>query len=70
MRFFRVPEFPGPGFRIGIFNFGLDRRVPKSRGSEFENPEKIPSEKPRKSRNSGKILVLSGILINGMFSGF
>ena len=34
------------GFRIGIFNFGLDRKIPKipkSRGSRsgFENPEKF-----------------------------
>ena len=32
--------FSGP--RIEIFYFGLDRKIPKSRGSGVENPEKIP----------------------------
>ena len=31
-------------FGIGIFYFGLDRKIPKSRGSGFETPEgKIPN---------------------------
>ena len=52
MGFFRDPEFRIPG----IFYFELDRKIPeipKSResGSEFENPEKIPKEKSRKSQN-------------------
>ena len=44
------------GFGIGIFCFGLDRKIPKipkSRGSGFENLEKIPSTKFRKSWNPG-----------------
>ena len=40
------------GFGIGIFYCGLDRKIPKSRGSgsRFENLKKIPKEKSRKSR--------------------
>ena len=43
------------GFGIGIFYCGLDRKIPKSRGSGsgFENLEKIPREKSRKSQNPG-----------------
>ena len=42
--------------RIEIFNFGLDRKIPKiptSRGSEsgFENLAEIPSEKSRETQN-------------------
>ena len=46
-------------FGIGIFYFGLDQKIPKSRGSgsgfeKFEkNPEKISSAKSRKTRNPG-----------------
>ena len=43
-------------FGIGIFYFGLDRKkpkIPKSRGSGFENPEKISKEKSPKSHNPG-----------------
>ena len=45
-------------FGIGIFYFGLDWKIPKiskSRrsGSGFENPQKIPREKPRKPINLG-----------------
>ena len=51
MGFFRDPES-----RIGIFTFGLDRKIHKipqslGSGSGFENPEKIPNEKSRKSQN-------------------
>ena len=38
-------RIPSPEeFGIGIFNFGLDRKIPKYRrsGSGFENPEKNP----------------------------
>ena len=47
MGFFRDPKSRSRGFGIGIFYFGLDRKIskiPKSRGSgsEFENPGKIP----------------------------
>ena len=43
---------------FGILYFGLDQKIPKipksrGSGSGFENPEKIPSEKSRKSRNPG-----------------
>ena len=58
--FFAIPnpESWSRGFGIGIFYFGLDRKIPeipKSRGSGsgFENPEKIPKEKSRKSQNPG-----------------
>ena len=52
------PESRSRGFRIGIFYFGLDQKIPKmpkSRGSGwgFKNPEKIPKEKSRKCRNPG-----------------
>ena len=47
MGFFRDPESRSRGFGIGIFYFGLDRKIPK------ENPEKIPKEKSRKSQNPG-----------------
>ena len=52
------PESWSRGFGIGILYFGLDRKIPeipKSRGSGsgFENPEKIPKEKSRKSQNPG-----------------
>ena len=58
MRFFRDPESRSRGFGIGIFYFGLDRKIPKipksrGSGSGFENPEKIPKEKSRKSQNPG-----------------
>ena len=50
------PESRSRGFGIGIFYFGLDQKIPKipksrGSGSGFENPEKIPKEKSRKSRN-------------------
>ena len=52
------PESRSRGFGIGIFYFGLDQKIPKipksrGSGSGFENPEKIPSEKSRKSQNPG-----------------
>ena len=66
--FFRDPETRPRGFGIGIFNFGLDRKIqkiPKSRGSGsgFENPENLkiprigtgilkPLKNPEKSRKS------------------
>ena len=56
--FFGIPDpkSRSRGFGIGIFYFGLDQKIPKipksrGSGSGFENPEKIPSEKSRKSRN-------------------
>ena len=55
MVFFRDSESRSQRFGIGIFYFGLDRKIPKSRGSGsgFDNPEKISSEKSRKFRNPG-----------------
>ena len=54
MRFFGIPdpELRSRGFGIGIFYFGLDRKIPKipkslRSGSGFENPEKF-----RKSRKN------------------
>ena len=56
--FFGIPnsESRSWGFGIGIFYFGLDRKIPKipksrESGSGFENPEKIPNEKSQKSRS-------------------
>ena len=39
--------------QFGIFYYGLDQKIPKSRGLGFENPKKILNEKFRKSRNPG-----------------
>ena len=51
------PESRPREFGIRTFYFGLDRKIPKipkSRGSGFENPKKkIPKEKSRKSQNPG-----------------
>ena len=73
--------FSGSLIPIGIFYFGLDRKIPKSRGtgSGFENPEKIPSEKSRDrdlfirdipgiSRSGGGIFLNFGIFILGIFA--
>ena len=58
--FFGIPDpkSRSRGFGIGIFYFGLDQKIPKipksrGSGSGFENPEKIPKEKSRKSQNPG-----------------
>ena len=61
------PEFASGWdfFGIGIFCFGLNRKIPKSRGSGsgFLNLEKIPSAKSRKSQNPGFLTI-------GIFSKF
>ena len=46
MGFFRDPEYRSREFGIGIFYFGLDRKISKSRGSGFENPEKTRKKNP------------------------
>ena len=53
---FRDPESRSRGFGLGIFYFGLDQKIlkiPKFRGSGFENSEKLPTEQSQKSRNLG-----------------
>ena len=50
------PKYRSRRIGIGIFKFGLDQKIPKipkARGSGFENPEKIPSAKSWKAQNPG-----------------
>ena len=53
MGFFRDPEYRSREFGIGIFYFGLDRKISKSRGSGFENPEKTRKKNPEIPKISG-----------------
>ena len=58
MGFFCDPESRSRVFGIGIFNFGLDRKISKIQkspgsGPRFQDLGKIPSAKFRKSRNPG-----------------
>ena len=63
MRFFGIPdpELRSRGFGIGIFYFGLDRKIPKitkslGSGSGFENPEKFQVKNPENPEISDRDL--------------
>ena len=60
------------GFGIGIFDFGLDRKIPKSlgSGSGHENLKKFRELNPQKSQNPEDFEKSPGLMRNPRDSGF